>query len=465
MESENSAVCNTIDCTEEVLMKRKYLKQVVFLTAFAVGIAAFSQGNIVYATEISESDNADTKSDHADKQESAITNYPEYDEIIRKYHEGIAAGWSMEDFTENNLCYLAGYEMGENTLGYCTMDINGDGIDELMIGAVGKEADTGMFYDLYTIVDGQRSLVVSSGERDRYYLCEDYTIANEGSGGALSSVFGYYDLISDQLQLKEGVFLNGNDYPDNPWFYTVTDIYGDYSTPITESEGRDIINKYPYMTIPYIPLDEMNSQDNIENSDTGDNAAEQPKTDEAADASIAENNATTENKEAEVTGIHHVEIEIRDYGTLKVELDADTAPITVANFMKLTKEGFYDGLTFWRIMDGFMIQGGDPEGDGTGGSKETIKGEFSNNGVENNISHTRGTISMARASDPDSGSSQFFIVQTDSTFLDGEYAAFGHVTEGMEIVDEICKDANPIDDNGTIEADEQPVIESIRIID
>ena len=123
-------------------MKRKYLKQVVFLTAFAVGIAAFSQSNIVYATEISESDNADTKSetesDQTDKQEGAITNYPEYDEIIRKYHEGIAAGWSMEDFAENNLCYLAGYEMGENTLGYCTMDINGDGIDELMIGAVLK---------------------------------------------------------------------------------------------------------------------------------------------------------------------------------------------------------------------------------------------------------------------------------------------------------------------------------------
>ena len=208
-----------------------------------------------------------------------------------------------------------------------------------------------------------------------------------------------------------------------------------------------------------------NKEESVEAEQEDNTIAEQPETDEATDASITENDATTENKEAEVTGIHHVEIEIRDYGTLKVELDADTAPITVANFMKLTKEGFYDGLTFWRIMDGFMIQGGDPEGDGTGGSKETIKGEFSNNGVENNISHTRGTISMARASDPDSGSSQFFIVQTDSTFLDGEYAAFGHVTEGMEIVDEICKDANPIDDNGTIEANEQPVIKSIRIID
>ena len=162
----------------------------------------------------------------------------------------------------------------------------------------------------------------------------------------------------------------------------------------------------------------------------------------------------------ELTGIHHADISIRDYGDIKVELDADTAPITVTNFVKLAQEGFYDGLTFHRIMDGFMIQGGDPNGDGTGGSKENIKGEFSNNGVDNDISHTRGTISMARASDPDSASSQFFIVQADSTFLDGDYAGFGHVTEGMDIVDKICEDAKPTDDNGTIPSDQQPVIEA-----
>ena len=167
----------------------------------------------------------------------------------------------------------------------------------------------------------------------------------------------------------------------------------------------------------------------------------------------------------ELTGIHHAEIEVKDYGTIDVELDADTAPITVTNFVKLAQEGFYDGLTFHRIMDGFMIQGGDPNGDGTGGSEENIKGEFSNNGVDNDISHTRGTISMARASDPDSASSQFFIVQADSTFLDGDYAGFGHVTEGMDIVDKICEDAKPTDDNGTIPSDQQPVIEKITITD
>ena len=151
--------------------------------------------------------------------------------------------------------------MGESSLGYCTMDINGDGIEELMIGSVNENAYTGMFFDLYTIVDGQISLVISSGERDRYYLCEDYTIANEGSGGALSSVSGYYDLISDQLQLKEGVFMDGYDHSDNPWFYTSTNIYEDYSTPISESEAQGIMDKYTYMTLPYVPLDEINTQD------------------------------------------------------------------------------------------------------------------------------------------------------------------------------------------------------------
>lgn len=157
---------------------------------------------------------------------------------------------------------------------------------------------------------------------------------------------------------------------------------------------------------------------------------------------------------------------MQDYGTIAVELDGDAAPITVDNFLKLAKEGFYDGLTFHRIIDGFMIQGGDPEGTGMGGSDETIKGEFSANGVENNLSHTRGAISMARNSvSMDSASSQFFIVQSDSTYLDGQYACFGYVTSGMDIVDQICKDAQPADGNGTIPAAEQPVITAVRVID
>ena len=173
----------------------------------------------------------------------------------------------------------------------------------------------------------------------------------------------------------------------------------------------------------------------------------------------------TEASEELLSGTHHAEIQVKDYGTITVELDADTAPITVTNFVNLAKDGFYDNLTFHRIMDGFMIQGGDPNGDGTGGADQTIKGEFSSNGVENEISLTRGTISMARAQDPDSASSQFFIVQEDSDYLDGNYAAFGHVTSGMEIVDQICKDVPAEDDNGTVKAENQPVIEKITITD
>ena len=166
------------------------------------------------------------------------------------------------------------------------------------------------------------------------------------------------------------------------------------------------------------------------------------------------------------SGKHHVEIMIKDYGKISVELDGDAAPITVENFLKLAKDGFYDGLTFHRIMAGFMMQGGDPNGDGTGGSSENIKGEFAVNGVENNLSHTRGAISMARSSMLDSASSQFFIVHQDSTGLDGQYACFGYVTEGMDVVDAVCEtEYTYIDGNGGVEKGEQPVIESIKVID
>ena len=165
------------------------------------------------------------------------------------------------------------------------------------------------------------------------------------------------------------------------------------------------------------------------------------------------------------SGLHHVEITVKDYGTISVELNGDAAPITVENFLKLSGDGFYDGLTFHRIISGFMIQGGDPLGNGTGGSDQDIKGEFSANGVENSLSHTRGAISMARSQLMDSASSQFFIVHEDSTYLDGQYACFGYVTEGMEVVDAICEATPVTDRNGTVAAENQPVIESIKVID
>lgn len=161
--------------------------------------------------------------------------------------------------------------------------------------------------------------------------------------------------------------------------------------------------------------------------------------------------------------VYYADISIQDYGTITIQLDQASAPNTAANFASLVESGFYDGLTFHRIIDGFMMQGGDPNGDGTGGAETTIVGEFSANGYDNTLSHTRGAVSMARGNDYDSASSQFFIVQEDSTYLDGEYAVFGYVTEGMDIVDEICASALPTDDNGTIPADEQPVITSITL--
>ena len=133
-----------------------------------------------------------------------------------------------------------------------------------------------------------------------------------------------------------------------------------------------------------------------------------------------------------------VQIEMENGGIIRIELDASAAPLTVANFEKLVRQGFYDGLIFHRVISGFMIQGGDPLGSGYGGSKENVKGEFLANGVPNPISHKRGVISMARSQDPNSASSQFFIMHEDGTFLDGQYAAFGRVIEGMDVVDEIA---------------------------
>ena len=159
----------------------------------------------------------------------------------------------------------------------------------------------------------------------------------------------------------------------------------------------------------------------------------------------------------------YADIEIENYGTITVALDKTSAPVTVDNFINLAENGFYDGLTFHRIMEGFMMQGGDPKGDGSGGADSKIVGEFKQNGYENNISHTRGAISMARAMAYDSASSQFFIVHEASTFLDGTYAGFGYVTEGMDIVDQICEEAVPTDNNGTIPKEAQPVIKTITI--
>ena len=205
---------------------------------------------------------------------------------------------------------------------------------------------------------------------------------------------------------------------------------------------------------------------NIEGTTNTENSTKENNT-ENKNENIQNNQISNESEENNMysTGKHHAEIVVKNYGTIALELDADVAPITVENFANLVNEGFYNGLTFHRIISGFMIQGGDPLGNGTGGSSKTIKGEFASNGVKNSISHVRGTISMARSSMPNSASSQFFIVHQDSTFLDGKYAAFGTVTSGMEVVDKICADTAVEDNNGTVAKNNQPVIEKITIID
>ena len=197
----------------------------------------------------------------------------------------------------------------------------------------------------------------------------------------------------------------------------------------------------------------------------------------------------------DVTGrdVSYVEISFKNYGKVVVLLDATTAPETVENFLKLVNEKFYDGLKMHRIIKNFMIQGGDPQGNGTGGSSENIKGEFSANGHQNDILHYRGTISMARSNSYDSASSQFFICNADANSLDGSYAAFGYVVEGMSVVDKITKKVFPktayaeyygVEDavyfrggyyqghsiwsalgNGTVEKDsDKPVIEYIKVL-
>ena len=194
---------------------------------------------------------------------------------------------------------------------------------------------------------------------------------------------------------------------------------------------------------------------------------------DALDASIAQTEAALADMQQQraetlvqlrlAQGATLVQMDVANYGTIILELYPDVAPITVANFVKLVQDGFYDGLTFHRIISGFMIQGGDPKGNGTGGSAETIKGEFAQNGVTNDLKHERGVISMARSSMPDSASSQFFIMHEDASHLDGAYAAFGRVLVGMEVVDAICRNTPVTDGNGTVQKQNQPKIVSIRV--
>jgi peptidyl-prolyl cis-trans isomerase B (cyclophilin B) len=242
----------------------------------------------------------------------------------------------------------------------------------------------------------------------------------------------------------------------------------------TEAEPTDDNGTIPAKSQPIInsvkiySVDEFKSFTNTTQKEESSSLDESNNSDESTTSDDSSNNTessdTISNWVTSVEATDYAVIDIKDYGKISVALDSKTAPITVENFKKLANSGFYDGLTFHRIMEGFMMQGGDPEGNGTGGSDEKIKGEFLENGISNNISHVRGAISMARAGySYDSATSQFFIVHENSQFLDKKYAAFGYVVDGIDVVDKICTEAEPIDNNGTIPADNQPIINSIKI--
>ena len=169
-------------------------------------------------------------------------------------------------------------------------------------------------------------------------------------------------------------------------------------------------------------------------------------------------------KEKAWTGKHDVEIVIKDYGTVTVEVDADSAPVTASNFLNLAKKNFYNNLTIYRAIDGFAIYGGDPNKNGTGTSGETITGEFTSNGYNNPLSHVRAAVGMARGVNKNSASCQFFILQNDATYLDGEFAIFAKVTDGMEIVDRIASTAQVTGADGHITEANQPVISSVKVV-
>lgn len=186
-----------------------------------------------------------------------LADYPQYNEIVQKYYEGASAGWDISQFQENNLCYLAGYYSDTNKLGYCLLDVDSDGTDELFIGTTEDEGYEGMFFDMYTLTDGKAELVATSGERDRYYLCEDNTIANEGSSSAFLSVNYYYEYKSGKLNLQDGIVYDEEINLQNPWFYGTLDNGEDSLEPISEGAADSIKSKYKYMKLSFSPLSDV----------------------------------------------------------------------------------------------------------------------------------------------------------------------------------------------------------------
>ncbi len=219
----------------------------------------------------------EAETDSTDEESSvSLTGYAAYDAIIQNYISGFEAGWGSADFDEYGLCYLAAYLSGADGMGYYLTDLDGDGTEELLVGEKGEKDDeyaedayTGMFYEMYTLdADTEDAVCVAvSGERSRYYLCTDGTIGYEGSGGYNYFCTGHYQFNGSALEVLSFVLYDGNYDSENPYFYSTTDTWDDYSTPISESEAAAICDGYEYMEIPYLALTESAAE-------TGENAAD-----------------------------------------------------------------------------------------------------------------------------------------------------------------------------------------------
>ena len=321
------------------------------------------------------------------------------------------------DLANNSVCVL----VAETVTGWQP------GYSQLYTATFANSAQTDVNYQL----------VFSTDESDQALsqVLEVYWGESVETGTYLGTL---YDLITNQQPISQGTVTGSNQQVFQTKFVV----------KMSESATSDYAGLSYQFTLVAQNVTQQTTQDTLSSEND----------------SLLENTPEDVVVDIDTTATYYADIAIENYGVITVQLDPTNAPITCQNFIDLANSGFYNGLTFHRIIEGFMMQGGDPLGNGTGGSDKEIKGEFAVNGVNNTIPHKRGVISMARNGySYDSASSQFFIVHQDAPHLDGQYAAFGWVTQGIEVVDAVCTAAQPTDNNGTIPAQNQPVITSITI--
>ena len=214
-------------------MKKKVKRMLGFATAFVI---MENPGSVLADGKVS------------------ITGNTQYDEIIEKYHKGVIEQWNINAFTENDLCYLPGYGSDVSSVGYCLMDIDENGTDELIMGSVYEDGTPGVIYDIYAMKEDSVIPVARSGEHSRYSLCRDHIISYDSFGGPMSFACYFYTLNGEMLELKEGVLYDGEYDEANPWFYVTKDMEDEYSEPISEDAANSIQNSYERMEIPFIPL-------------------------------------------------------------------------------------------------------------------------------------------------------------------------------------------------------------------